>query len=483
MSGFEIAGIVLGGFPILIEAAQPLSRYFQGAERWWHFKRDFMTLISTIEDESIAYSQNLELLLTPVDIDLEVKASLQEDSGSRLWYDPEIQAKLRGRIKIQYMSWFLRQLIEMRETLSEILGMLPIKKNGEVDFPRTTTVDYELFRLKQSFSTRRQHLLDKIVRINESLYKFLAKDSHINAEAARSATSWKATPPSNAGLRRATTLLRLQSEAKKLSSVLLNGWNCHCPHQCGVGHDWRSSEVALREPSLNLLLERGALMKQIRVQTMTADNLESIEATSSRNITMLEQISELRVQARQELTPTAFEKSARRPGIASSAVAATSILARPAMPIDLKFWQRREQKKLTKNDSPKMPQNSGQTTSNPTSADQLYLGTEQDAVVFSLDQSNSTRLKKDITPPIRPFAGNAGKITTVRVQTHFLMVPCISLSIVSRPSMIPSHLAPTWFKRARDPDRVIRVHIQPLSPVSFVVTTALCPTPLRDIVF
>ncbi|RSM07312.1 hypothetical protein CDV31_008677 [Fusarium ambrosium] len=162
MSGFEIAGIVLGGFPILIEAAQPLSRYFQGAERWWHFKRDFMTLISTIEDESIAYSQNLELLLTPVDIDPEVKASLQEDSGSRLWYDPEIQAKLRGRIKIQYMSWFLRQLIEMRETLSEILGMLPIKKNGEVDFPRTTTVDYELFRLKQSFSTRRQHLLDKI---------------------------------------------------------------------------------------------------------------------------------------------------------------------------------------------------------------------------------------------------------------------------------------------------------------------------------
>ncbi|RSM11726.1 hypothetical protein CEP52_002885 [Fusarium oligoseptatum] len=362
MSGFEIAGIVLGGFPILIEAAQPLSRYFQGAERWWHFKRDFMTLISTIEDESIAYSQNLELLLTPVDIDPEVKASLQEGSGSRLWYDPEIQAKLRGRIKIQYMSWFLRQLIEMRETLSEILGMLFIKKNGEVDFPRTTTVDYELFRLKQSFSTRRQHLLDKIVRINESLYKFLAKDSHINAEAARSTTSWNATPPSDAGRRRATTLLRLQSEAKKLSSTLLNGWNCRCPHQCGVGHDWRSSEVAVREPSLNLLLERGALMKQMRVQTMAAENLESIKATSSRSTTMLEQIADLRTQARQELTPTAFEKSVRRPGLASSAVAATSTLARPAMPVDLKFWQRREQKKLTKNDSPQVPQHSGQTT-------------------------------------------------------------------------------------------------------------------------
>lgn len=91
-----------------------------------------MTLISTIEDESIAYSQNLELLLTPIEIDPKAKASLQEDSGSKLWHDPEIQAKLRGRIKIQYMSWFLRQLLEMKETLGELFGMLPINKNGEV---------------------------------------------------------------------------------------------------------------------------------------------------------------------------------------------------------------------------------------------------------------------------------------------------------------------------------------------------------------
>lgn len=132
MSGFEIAGVVLGGFPILIEAAKPLSRYLQGAERWWHFKRDFMTLISTIEDESIAYSQNLELLLTPVDIDPEAKASLQEDAGSKLWHHPEIQAKLKSRIKPQYMSWFLRQLLEMTQILDELFSMLPIDNNGGV---------------------------------------------------------------------------------------------------------------------------------------------------------------------------------------------------------------------------------------------------------------------------------------------------------------------------------------------------------------
>ncbi|KAM6520176.1 hypothetical protein FALCPG4_013729 [Fusarium falciforme] len=131
MSGLEIAGIVLGGFPILIEAAKPLVRYLQGAERWWHFKRDFMTLVSTIEDESIAYSQNLELLLTPVDIDPEAKAILQEDSQSKLWHDPDIQAKLKGRVKSQYMLWFQRQLLEMREALGELHSMLPVSPDGK----------------------------------------------------------------------------------------------------------------------------------------------------------------------------------------------------------------------------------------------------------------------------------------------------------------------------------------------------------------
>lgn len=131
MSGFEIAGIVLGGFPILIEAMKPLVRYLQGAERWWHFRRDFMALVSTIEDESIAYSQNLELLLTPIDIDPEDKAILQEDPKSKLWHDPDVQAKLKGRVKSQYMPWFQKQLREMREALSELHGMLPVSSDGK----------------------------------------------------------------------------------------------------------------------------------------------------------------------------------------------------------------------------------------------------------------------------------------------------------------------------------------------------------------
>lgn len=132
MSGFEIAGIVLGSFPILIEAAKPFARYLEGAERWWHFKTSFRTLTATLEDELIAYSQNLELLLTPVDLDSGLKAKLQEDPKSDLWHDPEVQAKLKSRIKNQYMSWFQRQLLDMRETLNEIQGMLPINQDGKV---------------------------------------------------------------------------------------------------------------------------------------------------------------------------------------------------------------------------------------------------------------------------------------------------------------------------------------------------------------
>jgi hypothetical protein len=200
------------------------------------------------------------------------------------------------------------------------------------------------------------------VRINESLYKFLAKDSHINAEAARSATSWNSTTPSNAGRRRAMTLLRLQSDAKKLSSALLSGWNCRCSHQCGVGHDWKFAEDGLRGSNLNLLLERETFMKHIRVQVVTEEALESTESTSSQSITILNQMADLRMQAHQELAPSAFEKSARRPGLASSIITTTSTLVRPAVPGDLKFWRRREQKKLSKTDNPQVAQLSVLTT-------------------------------------------------------------------------------------------------------------------------
>ncbi|KAI8715959.1 hypothetical protein NCS52_01105000 [Fusarium sp. LHS14.1] len=328
MTGFEIAGIVLGGFPILVEPSKPLSRYYQGAGRWWRFKRDFMTLVSTVEDQSIAFSQNLRLLLAPVDIDPETKAILLQDPGSKLWHDPVIQAKLKKRIESQYISWFWKQLMEMRDALDELYGMLPIDQDGKVNIPRATTVDYELFRLKQSFSTR--------------------SDSHIAAQATRSTNFGDQFPQSSTMEVKVRKLLHLQSEAKKLSHAFRDGWNCLCEHQCGVRLDWRPLEAGTyKEPSLKLLLEIGAGMKETRVQMIAEGDIES---PSSPSVGYLGQMANLRVPLHQELAPMTFEQRLGRKGLASFAETTTSTLVTPAVPVDLGTQRGRERKKLTKTD-------------------------------------------------------------------------------------------------------------------------------------
>jgi hypothetical protein len=197
--------------------------------------------------------------------------------------------------------------------------------------------------------------LDTIVRINESLYKFLAKDSHINAEAARSRISWN-----QAISKKARTFLRLQSEAKNLSCALKNGWNCCCPHHCGVTLEYQPREPDSNEPSLKLLLETGELMKQIRVKLIKG-KYEPIDTSSSPSFT-LDQMTDLRIQAHRELTSKVFETRTRPSGVATSVITATSTLVTPAMSDDLKSWLESEQKKLKKGDKSRVLQLSAQNT-------------------------------------------------------------------------------------------------------------------------
>jgi hypothetical protein len=124
MSGFEIAGVVLGVFPILQDAAKGLHSVFVHAETWWRFETEFEALISTIETEHIKYSQNLDILLGELDIPEEDRSRLQNDPTCTFWYDIRIQAQLRQRIQDRYYDWFTRQLQLMNTALNSLHELL-----------------------------------------------------------------------------------------------------------------------------------------------------------------------------------------------------------------------------------------------------------------------------------------------------------------------------------------------------------------------
>lgn len=124
MSGFEIAGIVLGGFPLLQEAAQGLRGVFGDVKTWWRFEMEFEVFISSIETEHIKYSLGLEILLSDLDISDEDRERLQNDPTCGLWYNPRIKAHLRQRIQDRYYGWFMGQLNDINTALQDLHGIL-----------------------------------------------------------------------------------------------------------------------------------------------------------------------------------------------------------------------------------------------------------------------------------------------------------------------------------------------------------------------
>jgi hypothetical protein len=129
MSGFEIAGIVLGAFPLLLNGAQSLSGVFQDARHLLRFEAEFERFLMKIEDAQIAYSQMLDLLLDPLDAisphDLE---TLKDNPSSSLWQNPCVHAALKDRLQLKYYEWFMVRLRKMNKALQSLYQLLPIGK-------------------------------------------------------------------------------------------------------------------------------------------------------------------------------------------------------------------------------------------------------------------------------------------------------------------------------------------------------------------
>ncbi|KAK7417459.1 hypothetical protein QQX98_004579 [Neonectria punicea] len=128
MSGFEIAGLALGAFPLLLGSAKKARGFFEGTKMWWRFETEFDDFVSAVEREYIAFSQIIEILLAPLDISDADQERLLNDPDTTLWHQPDIQAELRRRIQSRYHEWFMTQLNDIINAVTELHGLLPIDK-------------------------------------------------------------------------------------------------------------------------------------------------------------------------------------------------------------------------------------------------------------------------------------------------------------------------------------------------------------------
>ncbi len=130
MSGIEIAGLVLGSFPILLNCLDYYREGFEPLEEWWSFRTSFIAFIDDIRHQMMRYHGNMTRLLDPIVTDNESLTTLVGDAKDPRWSDGSLTRPLEQRLASEH-GRFLRIVQRMEEEIKGLRKLLGIK-NGEV---------------------------------------------------------------------------------------------------------------------------------------------------------------------------------------------------------------------------------------------------------------------------------------------------------------------------------------------------------------
>ena len=98
MSGFEIIGVVLGGLPLLISAAEDYREGFEPFLKWRRFRYEFRAFINNVDLEKQMFDALVVQLLEQTDLSGEQKQALSIGQDSDGWRRTEIKDALRKRL-------------------------------------------------------------------------------------------------------------------------------------------------------------------------------------------------------------------------------------------------------------------------------------------------------------------------------------------------------------------------------------------------
>ncbi|KAL6915050.1 hypothetical protein FSST1_012810 [Fusarium sambucinum] len=267
MSGFEIAGVVLGLFPIVCDCAKDLSGVAKDAQSWWQFQKSFDDFIRRLYTERVCFDQVILALLDPLQelSNTELEA-LRYDTNPSLWHDLRIQEMLDRRIDRSHRDWFMRHMKDIIDALKELRSMLPFEKAYQLD---STDLESTIFRLKISFSHKKDELLGTINNRNEELRNYLYMSSQLHMSRTSLQTTTKDTK------KQARSLRKQQEQAESVFSGFKTHWICCCNpdkcHSCGIS----------TEGSDMKLLFNGARNQHLKIEVVVQSETQHSNELSS----------------------------------------------------------------------------------------------------------------------------------------------------------------------------------------------------------
>ena len=123
MSGFEVVGVVLGGFPLLVSALEHWQSGARMLQNWWQFEREYQKSLMDINHQQLIFRQNLEECLLPLVADDDQVELLLADPTGPGWSVPEPKEKLEKRLSKPAYEQYKETVAAMKVVMNELQGM------------------------------------------------------------------------------------------------------------------------------------------------------------------------------------------------------------------------------------------------------------------------------------------------------------------------------------------------------------------------
>ncbi|KAK6851946.1 hypothetical protein PG995_012071 [Apiospora arundinis] len=258
MSGIELAGLVLGAFPIALWGLEQYRDVAKQMGFWFQIRSEYQRSAEELAYHRLSFESNLKLLLLPVVDDDDLLEDMMSEPGGPAWKNAAIQKALEKRLQKSY-TLYLAILADMERVMKDLSKELATenehvqaKVGGSHDHEHNTSKeslqsskagrgraakfrqpfaqsnrDFQVFRAKFTFGEeKRKELFREFKEYNERLEKLTSTSDAISqAQANRQAANSAASAVN-------TALLKFWNHADRLYRIMVEAWNCTHDQHC-----------------------------------------------------------------------------------------------------------------------------------------------------------------------------------------------------------------------------------------------------------
>ncbi|KAG8529092.1 uncharacterized protein KY384_005727 [Bacidia gigantensis] len=218
MSGFEVAGVALGAFPIAIGALNHFLEGVQTIKYWRRYRIKLSDYASVMETHRVYYLDTLDELLQDI-VPSEEMEELMSQPGGVMWKDPRYEQRLKQRLGRSYHA-YIRTLAKMHAALNGLCEKLGVDMAGKVLWEDYSVVEREMKRIKVTLKKNvYKEILDDIDKANKDIRDITHQNVYLEPLRQRRLKK-----------RPIAQLKLVRAHARSLYSLLVNGkaWKCEC---------------------------------------------------------------------------------------------------------------------------------------------------------------------------------------------------------------------------------------------------------------